>query len=89
MLQSLISTAWQRISDAATGHPYAGISVMIAGATALGLLVQGVLYPANLDALFLVVVCVSVLKWGRGPALFAASAGAVAGLERNAELLAR
>jgi two-component system, OmpR family, sensor histidine kinase KdpD len=68
---------------------YAGISVMIAGATALGLLVRGVLYPANLDALFLLVVFVSALKWGRGPALFAASAGAVAGLERNAELLAR
>ena len=77
MLQSLISTAWQRIADAATRHPYAGISVMIAGATALGLLVRGVLYPANLDALFLLVVFVSALKWGRGPALFAASVGAV------------
>jgi K+-sensing histidine kinase KdpD len=77
MLQSLISTAWQRIAEAATRHPYAGISVMIAGATALGLLVRGVLYPANLDALFLLVVFVSALKWGRGPALFAASAGAV------------
>jgi K+-sensing histidine kinase KdpD len=48
---------------------------MIAVATALGLLVQGVLYPANLDALFLLVVFVSALKWGRGPALFAALAG--------------
>jgi signal transduction histidine kinase len=35
------------------------------------------LYPANLDALFLLVVFVSALKWGRRPALFAASAGAV------------
>jgi K+-sensing histidine kinase KdpD len=77
MLHSLLSTAWQRCASAATRHPYAGISVMIAGATALGLLVQGVLYPANLDALFLLVVFVSALKWGRRPALFAASAGAV------------
>jgi two-component system, OmpR family, sensor histidine kinase KdpD len=48
---------------------------MIAVATALGLIVEDVLYPANLDALFLLVVFVSALKWGRGPALFAASAG--------------
>ena len=75
MLQSLISTAWQGICSAAARHPYAGTSIMIAVATALGLLVQGVLYPANLDALFLLVVFVSTVKWGRGPALFATLAG--------------
>lgn len=77
MLQSLLSAAWQRIAGAAARHPYAGTSVMIAGATALGLLVEGVLYPANLDALFLLAVFVSAFKWGRGPALFAALAGTV------------
>ena len=71
----MISIARQRIAGAATRHPYAGTGVMIAGATALGMLVQGALYPANLDALFLLVVFVSALKWGRGPALLAASVG--------------
>jgi len=75
MWQSLISTAWQRIASVPARYPYAGTSVMIAVATALGLFVQNVLYPANLDALFLLVVFVSALKWGRGPALFAALAG--------------
>jgi len=75
MLQSLISTARQHVAGAATRHPYAGTSVMMALATALGLIVEDVLYPANLDALFLLVVFVSALKWGRRPALFAASAG--------------
>jgi K+-sensing histidine kinase KdpD len=74
-MRSLIATASRRIASAVTRHPYAGTSVMMAVATVLGLIVEDVLYPANLDALFLLVVFASALKWGRGPALLAASAG--------------
>jgi len=53
------------------------ISLMIAAATVSGLLVRELLHPANLSALFLLVVFVSALKWGRRPALFAALTGTV------------
>jgi len=45
---------------------------MIAAVTAFGLAVAGTLRPANLDALFLLVVFVTALEWGRRPAIFAA-----------------
>lgn len=45
---------------------------MIAGVTGGGFLMGRSIHPANLNVLFLLVVVVSALQWGRRPALFAA-----------------
>jgi hypothetical protein len=45
---------------------------MLSFTTAVGLLTLDVLRPANIEALFLLVVLVSALKGGRRPGVFAA-----------------
>jgi K+-sensing histidine kinase KdpD len=50
---------------------------MVAVVTAFSLAFVDVLRPANLDVLYLLVVFVSALQWGRRPALFAAVASAL------------
>ena len=72
MSHSLTAAVVDRITAASSRHPYAAATMMIAAVTAFGLAVARTLHPANLDALFLLVVFVTALQWGRGPAIFAA-----------------
>jgi len=72
MSHSLTAAVTNRITTASSRHPYAATTLMIAAVTAFGLVVGGTLHPANLDALFLLVVFVTALEWGRRPAIFAA-----------------
>ena len=53
-------------------RPYALTLAMIAGVTAVGMIAVRYLHSPNLDMLYLLVVLVSALKWGRLPGIFAA-----------------
>ncbi len=67
-----ISSVIQRLIDEASTHPYWAIGLMVGLVTAIGFAVVNLFRPANVEALYLVVVFASALKWGRQPALFAA-----------------
>src|SRR5690349_13109937 len=77
MIARQLSNLIQQFSDAAGDHPYLTSSLMIATVTALGFLVADWLRAANLDELYLLIVFVSALKWGRRPAVFTALASAL------------
>src|SRR5438132_6471319 len=53
-------------------RPYVLTFAMIAGVTAVGMIGVRYLHSPNLDMLYLLVVLVSALKWGRLPGIFAA-----------------
>ncbi len=72
MSQSVIAPANRRVSAVTAKHPYLTVTLMIAAVTAFGLFVLGLLRPANVEALYLLVVVATALQWGRRPALFAA-----------------
>jgi K+-sensing histidine kinase KdpD len=67
-----ITAVIRQLSTAATNHPYAAIGVMLTIATAVGLLTFELLRPANVEALFLLVVLFGALNGGRRPGIFAA-----------------
>src|SRR5689334_11983335 len=50
---------------------------MVAAVTACGFAAGGIVRTENLDVLYLLVVFISALEWGRGPAIFTALASAV------------
>lgn len=72
MTQKLVAGARRRLSAVGDKYPYASVLLMVAVVTAFGLATDNVLHSANVDALYLLVVLVSALKWGRRPALVAA-----------------
>jgi len=69
---SCASAIRDRLSVAIVSYPYAATGLMLSMATALGLATFDLLKPANVEALFLLVVFVSALKGGRRPGVFAA-----------------
>jgi signal transduction histidine kinase len=71
-VQASISALMRRLSDYATTHPYTTVGLMVAAVTAFGFAIVDVFRPSNIEALYLLVVFVTALKWGRRPALFAA-----------------
>jgi K+-sensing histidine kinase KdpD len=77
MPASRASAIRDRLSGAIVRHPYAATGLMLSVATGLGLLTFDLLKPANVEALFLLVVLVTALKGGRRPGLFAALAATI------------
>ncbi len=72
MSHGILARAFQRVSAAADRRPYVAVLLMIAVVTAFGLAADNVLHAANVDALYLLVVLVAALRWGRRPALLCA-----------------
>jgi K+-sensing histidine kinase KdpD len=64
----------ERLSTWTSGHPYLVTSSMIAAVTGIGFAAGNLIKTSNLDVLYLLVVFVSALTWGRRPAVFAALA---------------
>jgi K+-sensing histidine kinase KdpD len=79
----MISMGWRgsalskRLDSVWAEHPYLAITALIAVVTGIGLIVGDKLHPANLTALYLLVVLAAALKWQQRPALFAAGLSAV------------
>lgn len=77
-IEPAADTSYRRVLQSwFTKHPYVSGFGMIAVATGLGFAVSGVLPPANLAIIYMLVVFVTALQWGERPAIFTAIVSAL------------
>ncbi|HEY3368848.1 MAG TPA: ATP-binding protein [Symbiobacteriaceae bacterium] len=69
---------WARPWSLETWQPYAAVVLLVGAASAISALVVGTMAPVNLVMIYLLVVVISGLRWGLGPAVLASILGVLA-----------